>query len=80
MGKVYKAILKNGRLSWIDKKPIQDEPIELEIKVLEHQKSGNIDNQKAIAILTKLAKTGSLNSINDPARWQRSMRKDRSLS
>lgn len=81
MSVTYKAMLKNGRIYWIDEKPSEDRPINVRITVVdEEDNSERADRGDKMAdILARLAETDAFSSIDDPVQWQKEVRKDRNL-
>lgn len=81
MSVTYKAMLKNGRIYWIDEKPSEDQPINVRITVVdEEDNSERADRGDKMAdILARLAETDAFSSIDDPVQWQKEVRKDRNL-
>lgn len=81
MSVTYKAMLKNGRVYWIDEKPSEDRPINVRITVVdEEDNSERADRGDKMAdILARLAETDAFSSIDDPVQWQKEVRKDRNL-
>jgi hypothetical protein len=81
----YKAILKNDHLEWREEIPknlpkemgvavyvtILDEPIDIPEDISR--------GQRMAEALAQLAETNSLSEINDPAAWEREIRKERPL-
>lgn len=74
----YRAIVKDGRIKWIDSPPHADEPILVRVALsgpasITKEKRGELMAQA----LEKLANRGGVTSVENPEKWQRSMRDDR---
>lgn len=77
----YKAVLRGDRIEWIDTPPPAAGPTPVHITLLEDARGGPIrDRGRAMAeALEALAGTGAFADIDDPAAWQRELRRDRLL-
>jgi hypothetical protein len=81
----YKAILRGDRLEWSDEVPVSaanDTPITVHVTILDDTNmlaQKRLRGQHMADILAQLASKRTLNSINDPATWERDVRSDRSL-
>ena len=79
----YKALLYRDRLEWLEEapEPQQDVPLQVHVMVLEQASSADTDTRgrAMAAILEELAKHGTFSAIADPAKWQRALRRDRTL-
>jgi len=79
----YKATISGDRITWDDEVPeilrdgnSVDVIITLREKPLSQSK---VNRRRAVASLQAIADRGGIESIPDPLKWQREIRKDRSL-
>jgi hypothetical protein len=83
MVRTYKALLRGNSLEWIGEAPehSEDHPITVEVTVLEERcfSDARSRGHAMAAILEKLAESGAVSDITDPAAWQRGLRQDRPL-
>ncbi len=85
MLETYKAILRGDRLEWSGDAPKRDDAeagIEVFVTILQSDdvvSNGSSDGKAMAEALSRLAASGSLSEISDPAAWQREQRRDRPL-
>lgn len=83
MQKLYKAKLKGDRLEWSGEAPtLNGGTTDVLVEVLPHAESTEekrTRGERMAAALQRIADRGGIQSIPDPAAWQREMRVDRSL-
>ena len=81
MRRIYKAILRDDRIDWLDGSPETAEPISVDIIILDKAKPelSQAKEKTAGELLAVLAEKGTFAEIKDPAAWQREQRKDRPL-
>ncbi len=83
MVETYRAILRGDKLEWSGDAPKRDDAeqgIEVFVTILQSNAAISIassDGKAMAEALNKLAATGSLSEISDPASWQREQRRDR---
>ena len=83
----YRAILEKNRIIWQDEIPLElEKDAKQNIIVIFQENSGIIiqesnksDNIKLKNLLEKLALANKNSNITDPVKWQKEIRKDRSL-
>lgn len=76
----YRAVLKGDRLEWQGARPLADgRAIAVEVTVLRDEASSSEQGAKMAGILQRLATSGAVSRIDDPAAWERNMRGDRDL-
>lgn len=79
----YKATIHGDKIEWDGDAPDEisnEDGVGVYVMVIKDRPSGKAPNgKKAAAILQKFAERGGVQSINDPVKWQRSIRKDRKL-
>jgi hypothetical protein len=79
--RTYKAVLRGDHIEWIDTPPPTAGATPVHVTLLEDVSSGSAaERGRAMAeALEALSSTGALADIEDPAAWQRELRRDRSL-
>lgn len=79
----YKATIYGDRIVWDADVPESVKTHEsVGVYVIEREQSAELpktDSKKVVAILQEIADRGGLVTIKDPVKWQRNIRKDRSL-
>lgn len=77
---MYRAVLRGGRIEWIDPPPTGDQPTPVHVTVVGTGSATGEAHGKAMArALEQLAGLGGITSISDPVKWQRTMRDERHL-
>ena len=80
MLQTYRAILQNGRVEWENESPADEQPVHVQVTVLDApQPNPRGRGEKMAAALQRLADAGGLVGISDPIDWQRETRQDRPL-
>jgi hypothetical protein len=78
MHRTYKAVLRGGRVEWIDPPPSPNGPTPVQITLLDGEnRSGRV--REMAAALEALAAAGGVSGIADPVAWQRQIREDTGL-
>jgi hypothetical protein len=77
----YRPILEGDRIHWVDPPPESTGPIEVTIRILGPIPKEDLRARRAraVAALARLAAEGGIQSIPDPAAWEREIRRDRPL-
>jgi hypothetical protein len=78
----YKATLRGNRLEWegdMSKYINPERPVRVYVTVLEETEEPATRGQKMAQVLAQLAAINALQEIDNPAQWQREIRKDRPL-
>ena len=79
----YRALLHGDRLEWVEEAPEsqKDAPLQVRVVVPEQARSAETDarGRAMAAIPEKLAERGAFSAIDDPVKWQRALRRDRTL-
>ncbi len=81
----YQGILRNNRIEWSGEGPEKlpaDQPVRVHVTLLEQivpAAPPSDQGQRMAAALEKLAASQEVESIADPASWERETRQDRSL-
>ena len=78
MQRTYTAILHGDRVEWLNGKPEENEPLQVQISVLEDERIPT-QGEELARLLGMLADKGTFSDIEDPVAWQREQRKDRPL-
>ena len=78
MKKTYRAILQDDRVEWLNQKPDENEPVHVQITVLDDEPI-TAHGEELARLLRMLAEKGTFDHIEDPVAWQREIRKDRPL-
>ena len=78
MQRTYTAILHGDRVEWLNGKPEENEPVQVQISVLEDERIPT-QGEELARLLGALADKGTFSDIEDPVAWQREQRKDRQL-
>ena len=75
------TLLRKDKVEWLEEIPVMDGPVPTYIVVLDNLDVHHPDNSGAIAVamLEILADKKAFDEIEDPAAWQREIRKDRTL-
>lgn len=78
--RTYRAVLRDGRIEWLDPPPRRDQPIPVHI-LIPNEETGNEEGRgkTMAAALKRLADRGGISAIKDPVEWQRGLREDRHL-
>ncbi len=78
----YRAIIKGDKIIWIDKPPTQLDGVEVHITPLEDVNPiSRPESSKTVEeALTRLTQLNPFRDIEDPVKWQRDTRQDRTLS
>lgn len=76
----YDGILEGNRVRWTGDAPDDDRPLRVRVTVIEDPSDRTDQGKKMAAALSKLADTGAFSDIDDPGVWQKTVRRDRSLS
>ena len=81
MKRAYKAILRGDQVEWLDGAPETDDPLAVEISVIDGSVPDLPDeSSKPVSELFQiLADMGAFAEIDDPVAWQREIRRDRPL-
>lgn len=80
MKRSYKAILEGDTLKWTGARPRTGCPTEVEVSIDETDDRKGPPNGAAVAaLLRQIAARGGIPGIDDPAAWEREIRKDRPL-
>ena len=83
MADKYRATIHGNTVEWEGEQPAElgsREQITVEIKVVDEPiRSDRPSSRRAVAALRRIADLGGVESIRDPAKWQREIRKDRRL-
>ena len=66
------------RVEWLDEKPEDNEPVQVQISVVEDERIPTHGEELA-RLLGRLADKGTFSDIEDPVAWQKEQRKDRPL-
>ncbi len=82
----YRAVVKGDRLEWLGEIPpeiARNREVSVDVTILRDERfsasrAANTGERMAAA-LEKLAASGAVASIEDPAAWQREIRRDRPL-
>lgn len=79
----YKATIHGDKIEWDGDAPDEirnKDGVGVYVTVIRDRPSGKAPNgKKAAAILQRIADRGGVQSIKNPVKWQRSIRKDREL-
>lgn len=79
----YKATIHGNRIEWEDEAPESvknNDSVGVYVTVIDEDITPAEPNGKKLAaILQKIADRGGISSIEDPVKWQRSIRKDQPL-
>ena len=78
MQKTYMAILHGDYVEWLNEKPEEVEPIQVQISVLDDEPTPT-QGEELARLLGLLADKGTFGDIIDPVAWQREQRRDRPL-
>ena len=78
MQRTYTAILHGDRVEWLNEKPEENKPVQVQISVLEDERVPT-QGEELARLLGMLAEKGTFDHIEDPVAWQREIRKDRPL-
>jgi hypothetical protein len=82
---IYHAILKGNQIQWTEEHPSinQEQEVSVLIKLTDEinypLKQQTSNGAQMAQCLDKIAKSGGVTSIADPAEWQREIRKDRDI-
>ena len=81
MPRTYKAVLHGDRIEWIDTPPRTNHAVPIQISLLDDasKESDSERGRNMAEALEGLASRGAFASIEDPASWQREVRRDRDL-
>jgi len=79
MLRTYKGILKGDRVEWAGEAPLRDRALRVHITVLEEDADKEERGRRMAEALTALAEEGAFSEISDPVKWQRELRKERTL-
>jgi hypothetical protein len=83
MVRTHKALLQRNRLEWLEEAPEAqtDQPLSVQVTILEQGTAAEevSRGQAMAALLEQLASRGTLSDMADPVKWQRALRRDRSL-
>lgn len=80
MLRTYEGILEGDRVRWAGEDvPATDRPLRVHITVLEEETEREKRGQKMADALSELAESGAFSGVEDPAAWQREIRRDRPL-
>jgi len=79
----YRAIIHGNKIEWEGDAPkalAKNATIEVDVTVVsKNPVLKKPDGKKMAAALEKIAASGGVDSIGDPLKWQRNIRKDRAL-
>lgn len=83
MADKYKATIHGNTIEWEGEPPAEldsREQITVEVEVVNGPvKPHRPSSKRAISALRRIAERGGIDSIPDPVKWQRQIRKDRPL-
>lgn len=79
MPPTFRAILHGDRIEWIDPPPARQDPIPVQIALIEDDSTSRARGSIMAESLQEIAREGGLSSIFDPVAWQRDLRNDRIL-
>ncbi len=78
----YRAKIHGDTIEWsgdIPEEVAKDGTMEVYVTRVRDTKNSEPNGKKLVAILQKIADRGGIDSIKDPVKWQREIRKDRPL-
>jgi hypothetical protein len=82
MSRTYDAVLTGDHLEWKGTPPSSPEPVAVKVVVPDAQDDRLSDAERGAMMadaLAELARIGAFREIDDPAEWEREIRRDRPL-
>lgn len=79
MSRTYTAVLHNDRIDWTGEAPNTSTPTHVRVVVDEHPEEKARRGERMAEALRALAELDPFRDIEDPAEWQREIRRDRPL-
>lgn len=79
MLRTYEGILKDDRVEWTGEAPLRDRALRVHITVLDEEADNEERGKRMAEALAALSKEGAFSEISDPVKWQRELRRERTL-
>jgi hypothetical protein len=80
MLRTYEGTLKGNRIDWSGEAPgAPEQTLHVHITILDEEETDASRGRRMAGALSRLADSGAFKEIDEPSKWQREVRRQRSL-